>query len=273
MAMGFASLNPSYTPRRVRSSSLPSRQQAWLPGGGEDETNSAPAKSHHMAATQATTHNRDFSANATEACGFSDIQEPFAMLGTVENKPTKKSGRRGGKKKAGQRTGAVEQHATAADQLPDASVKISQENEQESRQENRQDTEQEPSRQISAEVPSAAALPGEASGMEIATGPPVAPVEPFQASTQAIADAYSGYIRTSLEQAWSFLGKLATARSPVEAFELQMAYAKQACDSFVAESQKIAELHEQLTRQRVMHLEGFVARLTQTTLEVRAIRH
>jgi hypothetical protein len=218
-----------------------------------------------MAAMQATTRNRDFSANATEARGFSEIQEPFAMLSAVENKPRGKSGRRGGKKKAGQRTGAGEQPASAAHQLPDAST--------ETREENRQDTEQEPSRQISAEVPSAAALPGEASGMEIATGPPVAPVEPFQASTQAIADAYSGYIRTSLEQAWSFLGKLATARSPVEAFELQMAYAKQACDSFVAESQKIAELHEQLTRQRVMHLEGFVARLTQTTLEVRAIRH
>ncbi|WP_235884694.1 phasin family protein [Bradyrhizobium frederickii] len=82
--------------------------------------------------------------------------------------------------------------------------------------------------------------------MEIAASPPVAPVDPLEASTQAIADAYSDYIRTSLEQAWSFLGKLATARSPVEAFELQMAYAKQACDSFVAESQKITELHEQL---------------------------
>ncbi|WP_245471894.1 phasin family protein [Bradyrhizobium nanningense] len=183
------------------------------------------------------------------------------MLSAVENKPTGKSGRRGGKKKAGQRTGAGEQRATAAHQLPDASA------------ENRQETEQKTSRQISAEVPSAAALPGEASGMEIAASPLVAPVEPFQASTQAIADAYSGYIRTSLEQAWSFLGKLATARSPVEAFEIQMEYTKQACDSFVAESQKIAELHEQLTRQRVMHFEGFVARLTQTTLEIRAIRH
>jgi hypothetical protein len=98
-------------------------------------------------------------------------------------------------------------------------------------------------------------------------------VEPSQASTQAIADAYSDYTRTSLEHAWTFLGKLATARSPVEAFELQMEYAKQVCGSLIAESQKIAELHGQLTRQRVMHFEGFVARLTQTTLEIRATRH
>lgn len=180
------------------------------------------------------------------------------MLSAVENKPTGKSGRRGGKKKAGQRTGTGEQHATA---VPNASA------------ENTQESEQETSREISAQVPSAAALPGEASGMEIAASAPVAAAEPFQASTQAIADAYGDYTRTSLEHAWTFLGKLATARSPVEAFELQMDYAKQVCESFVAESRKIAELHEHLTRQRVMHLEGFVARLTQTTLEIRATRH
>ena len=190
------------------------------------------------------------------------------MLSAIENKPTGKSGRRGGKK-AGQRTAAGEQHATAAHQLPDASAEISQENKQETQQEIGQET----SREISAQVPSAAALPGGASGMEIAASAPVAPVEPSQASAQAIADAYSDYTRTSLEHAWTFLGKLAAARSPVEAFELQMEYAKQVCDSLIAESQKIAELHEQLTRQRVMHFEGFVARLTQTTLEIRATRH
>ncbi|MFK4498691.1 chemotaxis protein histidine kinase CheA [Bradyrhizobium japonicum] len=230
-----------------------------------------------MAATQATTHNRDFSANTTEACGFSDIQELFAMLSAGENKTTGKSGRRGAKKKAGQRTRAGEQHATAAHQLPDASAEISQENKEESTQENRQEAEQEirqeTSREISAQVPSAAALPGEAFGMEIAASAPVAPVEPSQASPQAIADAYSDYTRTSLEHAWTFLGKLAAARSPVEAFELQMEYAKQVCGSLIAESQKIAELHGQLTRQRVMHFEGFVAKLTQTTLEIRATRH
>ena len=191
------------------------------------------------------------------------------MLSAIENKPTGKSGRRGGKKKAGQRTAAGEQHATAAHQLPDASAEISQENKQETQQEIGQET----SREISAQIPSAAALPGEASGMEIAASAPVAPVEPSQASPQAIADAYSDYTRTSLEHAWNFLGKLAAARSPVEAFELQMEYAKQVCGSLIAESQKIAELHGQLTRQRVMHFEGFVARLTQTTLEIRATRH
>lgn len=195
------------------------------------------------------------------------------MLGAVENKPTGKSGRRGGKKKGGQRTGAGEQHRAAAHQLPDASAEIRQETEQKNRQEPEQEITQQTNRQISAQVPSAAALPDEASGREIAASAPVALVEPFQAGTQAIADAYSDYVRTSLEHAWTFLGKLAAARSPVEAFELQMAYAKQASESFVGECQKIAELHEQLTRQRVVHFEGFVAKLTQTTLEIRTTRH
>ncbi len=194
------------------------------------------------------------------------------MLSSVENKPTGKSGRRGGKKKAGQRTGAGEHHATAAHQVPDASAENRQENSQENKQENRQETKQEveTSRLIGAQVPSAATLP---SGIEIVAAAPVAPREPSQAGAQAIADAYGDYIRTSLEHAWTFLGQLATARSPVEAVELQMAYAKQACESFVAKSQEIAELHEQMTRQRVMHFEGFVARLTQTTLEIRATHH
>ena len=189
------------------------------------------------------------------------------MLGSIENKPTGKSGRRGGKKKkAAQRTGADKQHATAAHQSPDAAAEISQGNKQE--QDNRQEVET--TRLISAEVASAAALPP---GTEVVASAPVAPVESLQASPQAIADAYSRYISNSLEDAWAFLGKLATARSPIEAFELQIEYAKQACESFVAESREIVGLHEQMTRQRFMHFEGFVARLTQTTLEIRATHH
>ncbi|OAF05530.1 hypothetical protein AYJ54_01085 [Bradyrhizobium centrolobii] len=181
------------------------------------------------------------------------------MLSAHENKPTGKSGQRGRKKKAGQRTATGEHHATAAHQLPaDASAEISQEIGQKIGQE------------ISSQASPAAALPGETSGMEIAAS---APVDLAPVGVQTIADVYSDYTRKSLEHAWSFLGKLATARSPAEAFELQMEFAKEAYESFVAGSQKIADLHGQLAMQRVMHLEGFVAKLTQTTLEIRATRH
>jgi hypothetical protein len=52
-----------------------------------------------------------------------------------------------------------------------------------------------------------------------------------------------------------------------------MEFAKQACESFVAGSQKIADMHGQLATQGVVRFEGFVAKLTQTTLEIRATGH
>lgn len=208
------------------------------------------------------------------------------MLSADDNKPTGKSGQRNRKKKSGQRTKSGQQRATGMDQLQHAPAETSRESVQETVQETIQETVQEAIHEIAEEigqrtpqetgqhisppVSSTEEAPGEASGMEIAAS---APVELAPASTQAIADVYSDYARRSLEHAWTFLGKLATARSPVEAFELQMEFAKQAYESFVTESQKVADLSEQLTRQRAIHFEGFVARLTQTTFEIRTTRH
>jgi hypothetical protein len=181
------------------------------------------------------------------------------MLSADDNKPIGKPGQRARKKKAGQRAKAGEEHATVAAQSPDTAAELSQEVDQE--------TNLETSADISVRVPSIETLPAEAASA------PVISTELVPVSVQTIADAYSDYTRTSLERAWTFLGKLASARSPAEAFEFQMEFAKQACESFVAESQKIAELHGQLAKQRAVHLEGFVARITQTTFELRATRH
>lgn len=76
---------------------------------------------------------------------------------------------------------------------------------------------------------------------------------------QTIANAYCNYTLQSLDQTRSFFEKLAAVRSPGKAFELQTEFAKQACDGFVAESEKIRELHGELTRQRVKRWEEFVA--------------
>jgi hypothetical protein len=181
------------------------------------------------------------------------------MLSADDNKPIGKPGQRARKKKAGQQTKAGPEHATVAAQLPDTAAEISQEADQETNQETRADS--------SAQVPSIETLPAEAESA------PVISTELVPVNIQTIADAYGDYTRTSLERAWTFLGKLASARSPAEAFELQMEFAKQACESFVAEAQKISDLHGQLAKQRVMHFEGFVARITQTTFELRATRH
>jgi hypothetical protein len=189
------------------------------------------------------------------------------MLSADDNKPIGKPGQRARKKKAKQQTRGGEEHATAAAQSPDTAAEISQEVDQEIDQEANQETHQEASADTSAQVPLIETLPAEV------TSAPVAARELVPVSIQTIAEAYGDYTRTSLERAWNFLGKLASARSPAEAFELQMEFAKEACESFVAESQKIAELQGQLARQRVLRFEGFVARITQTTFELRATRH
>ena len=178
------------------------------------------------------------------------------MLSADQTKTTGKSGQRNRKKKTKQ-ANADEQHATATDQLPAAAPETSQA------------TEVETDVDLDLQLPSTEVSAPEAVNMPV----PEASLELVPVSIQSIADAYGDYTRRSLEHAWSFVGKLASARSPTEAFELQMEFAKQAYETFVAESQKIAGLHEQLVKQRVGNFEGFVARITQTTLEVRATRH
>ena len=83
-------------------------------------------------------------------------------------------------------------------------------------------------------------------------------------SYRTIADAWGNYSRTSLEQTKVLFERLAGARSLGAAFEVQAEFAKQACESFVAQSQKIGELQGELTRQRLKRLEGFMEKMTGT---------
>lgn len=207
------------------------------------------------------------------------------MLSAGENKQAGKSGQRHRKKKAGQKTKAGE-HTSATDQLRDAAPTIAEGANRESDHDSSRDIEKETgydsgrpgaemhheaAEDVSTQVP-VEALPDLPGATEMA-GEPLAAAEIVPVSPQAIADACRDYTATSLEHAFAFFGKLAAARSPAEAFELQMQFAKEACEAFVAGTQKIADLQGQLARQRVMNLEGFVAKITQTTFELRATRH
>lgn len=216
------------------------------------------------------------------------------MLSADNNKPVGKPGQRNRKKKSGQRTKSGQQHATGMDQLPHAPADASRESAQkttqvpvqetvdatieetihaigeEIRKALPQETHQVTGQQVSPPLPSTEDAPAEASAM---AGALVISADLGAVSPQTVANAYADYARKSLEQIWTFVGRLAAARSPAEAFELQMQFAKEACETFVAESQKISDLHGELAKQRVMHLEGFVARVTQTELEPHATRH
>ena len=133
-----------------------------------------------------------------------------------------------------------------------------------------QDAQEQVNEQISAPVAWSDISPLETSATDIITTVPAVSAEPVVASLATIANAYGAYTGKSVELTWSFLEKLAAVRSFDKAFEVQTEFAKQAFETFLAESRKIHELHSELARQRVVHLEGFVARITQTTFVLRA---
>jgi hypothetical protein len=86
----------------------------------------------------------------------------------------------------------------------------------------------------------------------------------FSIGFQTIAAAYGAYTRKSFEQTGSFIERLSGVRSLDKAIEIQAEFAKQAYETFLAESQKICELYGELAKQFLRPWEGFVARATQT---------
>jgi Phasin protein/Origin recognition complex subunit 6 (ORC6) len=107
-----------------------------------------------------------------------------------------------------------------------------------------------------AETAAPPSSPAETSSVD---APPVVPAsseESTPVSYRAFADAWGNYSRTSLEQTKAYFEKLAGVRSLGAAFEVQAEFAKQACETFVAQSQRIGELQSELARQRLKRLEG-----------------
>ena len=92
--------------------------------------------------------------------------------------------------------------------------------------------------------------------------PPPADAPPIGLHT--IAAAYSDYTKKSLEETRSFVERLSEVRSLDKALEVQTEFAKQAYDTFVAESQKMRELYGKLARQTFKPLQGFVIKSTTT---------
>ena len=91
----------------------------------------------------------------------------------------------------------------------------------------------------------------------------VAPADNFPISIQTIANAYGDYTKKSLQETRSFIEKLTGVRSLDKAIEVQSEFARQAYETFVAESHKICGLYSELAKQIFKPLEGFVAKMTQ----------
>jgi len=91
----------------------------------------------------------------------------------------------------------------------------------------------------------------------------VAPAHSFPISIQTIANAYGDYTKKSLQDTRSFVEKLMGVRSLDKAIEIQSEFARQAYETFVAESQKISELYSELAKQIFKPFGGFMAKVTQ----------
>ena len=122
-----------------------------------------------------------------------------------------------------------------------------------------------------AEIPSIGAIaPADAPSISAAASADVpsigaaAPVDNFPISIQTITNAYGDYTKKSFQQTGSFIEKLSGVRSLDKAIEIQAEFAKQAYETFFAESQKICELYGELAKQIFRPLEGFVAWATRT---------
>src|SRR6476646_11721696 len=88
----------------------------------------------------------------------------------------------------------------------------------------------------------------------------VASATTVQNGLQAIASAYGDYTKKSFEDTKSFVEKLSGVKSLDKALEAQTDYARSAYETFVAESQKIAGLYNDLAKQAFKPVETIVSK-------------
>jgi len=117
----------------------------------------------------------------------------------------------------------------------------------------------EPTEVASETSPSAGALVPLSASPVVVAAPPV---ETFWIGFRALAEVYRAYTWRSIEESLSLVEKLALARSVDKTVEIQNDFAKQACDNFVADSQKVWRLYSELARQIFRPLERLMMRGT-----------
>jgi len=92
---------------------------------------------------------------------------------------------------------------------------------------------------------------------------PAVPAHHRPISIQTIASAYEDYTKRSLQESRSFVEELMGVRSFDKAIEVQTEFARQAYVNFVAESQRMCELYNELAKQLFRPWERFAAEVNQ----------
>src|SRR3569833_4422466 len=90
----------------------------------------------------------------------------------------------------------------------------------------------------------------------------VASATSVQHGLQAIASAYGDYTKKSFEDTKSLVEKLSGVKPLDKALEAQTDFARSAYETFVAESQKIAGLYNDLAKQAFKPVETIVSKFT-----------
>jgi hypothetical protein len=82
----------------------------------------------------------------------------------------------------------------------------------------------------------------------------------FAKGVQAIGVEAAEFTKRSFEQGSTTFENLISAKSPEKAFEIQIDYAKQAYESFVAEATKMGELYAEVARDTYKPFEAVAAK-------------
>jgi hypothetical protein len=173
------------------------------------------------------------------------------MSDTDENKPAGKPGQRN-------RKGEQRRQKSAHPQSPKPDQLQSREPDPPQRSEPDQPQHPEPDRQPEAREP----IESMAASPDSSPAGAAVPADSVPVSMQTIANAYGDFTMKSLEETRSFVEKLTGVRSLDKAMEVQTEFARQACQTFVAESEKIRGLHRELAKQIFKPLESMIARTT-----------
>jgi hypothetical protein len=168
------------------------------------------------------------------------------MTDTDQNSPPGKPGQRN-RKAERRRQKAAQQQSPTPDQPQDVQPRDANE-------------------QIEATLMSTDASPvGEVALAETFPIDAAASPVPVPISLQTIANAYGDYTQKSLDETRSFVEQLTGVRSLDKAMEIQAEFAKHAYETFLADSQKIWTLYNDLAKQIFKPLQGLLARATHIT--------
>jgi len=80
----------------------------------------------------------------------------------------------------------------------------------------------------------------------------------FATSLQTVASAHAAFAKKLMQHGAEFVSQLPSIKEPAKLIELQSEYAKNAYETFVAETKKISELYSDLFKQTTKPFENLI---------------